>query len=76
MQITTARLSQVLYEADPMHTSCMENDCFDEYDYIAEWTVQLMEKGMPFDAALHQVISEMFFEDMINNIDFSVLKIV
>lgn len=56
-----------------MHTSCMENECFDEYDSIAECSVQLMEKGMPFDAALHQV-SEMFFEDMINNIDFSFLK--
>lgn len=74
MQITTARLSKVLFETDPMHTACAENDCFDEYDSVAEWTINLMEKGMAFDAALHQVFSEFFFEDMANMVDYSIIE--
>lgn len=74
MQITTERLSQVLFERDPMNTACKENDVFDEYNLIAASTIDLMERGISFDEALHQVISEMFFEEMADDVDYSGIK--
>lgn len=33
--MNTQHISKILFQLDPMNTSCVENDLFDEYDDIA-----------------------------------------
>ncbi len=41
--LTTENLSSSLFHLDPMHTCCVENDCFDEYDRVASCIVQRVQ---------------------------------
>lgn len=43
--VTTEQLSQALFQTDPANTCCKENDCFDEYDYLAEAIVERLMEG-------------------------------
>ncbi len=54
--LTTENLSSSLFHLDPMHTCCVENDCFDEYDRVANCVVQLVQEGRP----LRDVLTEEF----------------
>jgi len=55
-------ISRALFEFDPMNTCCKENDCFDEYDKVAEVVVQRLFEGESLKQALPAVISEWFLD--------------
>jgi hypothetical protein len=56
------QISKVLFETDPMNTCCKENDCFDEYDKVAEDVAQRLWEGESLKQALQAEISEWFFD--------------
>jgi hypothetical protein len=45
-----------------MNTCCKENDCFDEYDKVAEDVAQRLWEGESLEQALQAEISEWFFD--------------
>jgi len=57
--LTTDQISRALFESDPMHTCCKENDCYDEYDYVAEDVSKRLQKGQDLAPALQPVINEL-----------------
>jgi hypothetical protein len=60
--IQTYELSKILYDNDPMNTSCTVNKGMeDEYDSEARHIVYLLNKGVPFTTALHDVFSFFFW---------------
>ena len=58
------RLSQALYETDPMHTCCKENGCFDEYDGIAGALDEILRQGIVLHSAIRQAFAEYFGEEL------------
>jgi len=56
------QISKALFETDPMNTCCKENDCFDEYDKVAEDVAQRLWEGESLKQALQAEISEWFFD--------------
>ncbi|MFL1455418.1 hypothetical protein ACJO5Y_13345 [Marinobacter sp. GN3S48] len=63
------KISQALFETDPMNTCCQENDCFDEYDYIAKAVADSLAEGHSLKEALVKEISEWFFDGESFNAD-------
>ncbi|MCH8529210.1 MAG: hypothetical protein LAT65_00015 [Saccharospirillum sp.] len=59
---TAEQISQALFQSDPMHTCCQENDCFDEYDTVSNDVAERVSRGQPIEAALHDVLSEWFYD--------------
>ncbi|MBK1887780.1 hypothetical protein [Marinobacter sp. DY40_1A1] len=59
--LTPKQISRALFEADPMNTSCRENDCLDEYDYVAQAVADRLIEGWSLDRALVTEVSEWFF---------------
>lgn len=57
---TVESLSNWLFDTDPAHTCCKENDCFDEYDYIAATAVDFMDSGDKPQAALDKALALWF----------------
>jgi hypothetical protein len=58
--MTAAQLSEQLYQHDPMHTCCRENDCTDEYDGVAAAVMTLAEQGTPLPEALTSILAGYF----------------
>jgi len=58
-------INLALFNTDPMHTCCVENDCKDEYMHIAAHTFKLAQQGFAMEAALYQALSSSFDEDMV-----------
>lgn len=56
------QISQALFETDPMNTCCKENDCFDEYDLVANAVAERIAAGQSLAEALVGEISEWFFD--------------
>ncbi len=56
------QISNALFETDPMNTCCKENDCFDEYDRVAEAVAEMLAGGHSMSQALITEISEWFFD--------------
>ncbi len=72
-------LSEALYELDPAHTCCKENECFDEYDRIARTVISAESDGEPFTEALPKVMVvsfglEAFDHKTINTLSETVAK--
>lgn len=61
-QISSDQISLALFQTDPMHTCCQENDCFDEYDTIALTVAERLEKGQLLSEALNKTLSESFYD--------------
>lgn len=75
--ITEFQLSKIFYAHDPMHTSCRENSGMeDEYDSEARHIIFLLEKGVPFKTALHDVFSFFFWDGCLIGEDLMVTIIV
>ena len=56
-RFTPESISRALFFADPMHTSCVENDLFDECDQIAICVTEKLSEGYSLETALrHEVI--------------------
>ena len=60
--LTTDQISRALFESDPMHTCCKENDCYDEYDYVAEDVSKRLQEGQDLASALEKEISHWFYD--------------
>lgn len=60
--IQTYELSKILYDNDPMNTSCTVNKGMEnEYDAEARHIIHLLDRGVPFTTALHDVFSFFFY---------------
>ncbi|WP_417519097.1 hypothetical protein [Marinobacter sp.] len=62
VRLTAQQVSKALFDADPMNTCCRENDCFDEYDYVAEAVTERLAEGLSLDQALVEEVSKCFFD--------------
>ena len=61
--ITEYELSKIFHDHDPMHTQCCVNSGMgDEYDSEARNIIFLLEQGVPFKTALHDVFSFFFWD--------------
>lgn len=68
---TTNTISRALFEADPMHTCCAENACFDEYDRVAAGAVAYLENGYTLAQALHKALQDSFGTELAAGRDLS-----
>nr|WP_298521776.1 hypothetical protein [uncultured Halomonas sp.] len=73
MSLTAEQLSCALFDADPMDTCCKENDCFDEYDAIAEDILSKHEQGQSLEKALRDTFDEWFGKALAERVDASAL---
>ncbi|PCD00953.1 hypothetical protein [Halopseudomonas pelagia] len=55
-----SRISEVLFYLDPMGTCCKENDCYDEYDSIAQSAFQKLSNGQPIGEAISETLMDWF----------------
>ena len=55
-------ISRALFEFDPMETCCKENDCFDDYDRIAESVEGRLKQGFTLKEGLVLELAESFFD--------------
>lgn len=53
-------ISRALFETDPMHTCCVENECLDEYDRVAVTASEYIKQGYSLSQALHQALCDSF----------------
>lgn len=67
MKTPKIALSDVLYTLDPAHTCCVENECADEYDGIAEVILNRFEPPMLFSAVVKDVFCEYFDIELDND---------
>jgi hypothetical protein len=58
--LTVEQISAVLFNTDPMGTCCKENDCFDEYDNIANAVFESLASGRPTAGAVRDTLIEWF----------------
>lgn len=54
------KINTALYLSDPMHTCCVENDCFDEYQNIAQHARELLAAGVALYDAIEQALIAAF----------------
>lgn len=57
---TASVISQALFQADPMRTCCVENECYDEYDRVAASAEIYLEEGYTLAQALHKALRDSF----------------
>lgn len=50
-----------LFQLDPMHTGCVENDATDEYDGLANSICTRMNQGDSLEQALRDVFDDAFW---------------
>ncbi len=62
VSLTPQQISKALFQTDPMNTCCKENDCFDEYDYVADTVAEKLGEGFNLNQALTIAISECFLD--------------
>ena len=67
----TTRLSQILFQHDPMGTCCRENDATDEYDRIAQDLAGPPEEGDTPEVALHEVLRKWFGDELVEGADLA-----
>ncbi|WMC10094.1 hypothetical protein PU634_13490 [Oceanimonas pelagia] len=58
------RISRLLFDADPMHTCCRQNDCIDEYDAIAADIIHGLAQGKPLKQAIKQALTHAFGKEL------------
>ncbi|MEA3250585.1 MAG: hypothetical protein U9Q35_03240 [Pseudomonadota bacterium] len=73
MTLYVTQVSRVLFESDPMGTCCKENDCFDEYDAIADDIVSRCQRGQPLESAIRGTFEEWFGIELAERGDVSAL---
>ena len=62
-------ISACLYELDPMQTSCQENDCIDEYHFVAKHIVKNIEQGLMPSRAIYLSLMQLFDEESAKSVD-------
>lgn len=58
--LNATTLSHSLFNLDPMHTCCVENECLDEYDNVSSGVMQRIDAGQPFGDALQEEFFDWF----------------
>lgn len=69
--LTPERISDVLFTHDPLQTACKENDCFDEYDFIAYGVAKRLNRGEALEAALKQALLDSFGQALAGNVELA-----
>ncbi len=69
MSIPWQLISQSLFELDPMNTCCKENDCFDEYDFVARHINKHTEQELSLENAIYLSLVQLFDELSAKNVD-------
>lgn len=59
----TNEVSNILFEYDPANTCCVENECYDEYDLIAEDATKMIRGGWAVDESVLQALDHAFGND-------------
>jgi hypothetical protein len=67
--LSSQEISEILFVTDPMHTCCKENDCYDEYDAIANGVREYLVSGQALAAALRQALVDWFDEETVISAD-------
>uniref|UniRef100_UPI004048B35C metallophosphoesterase n=1 Tax=Rheinheimera sp. TaxID=1869214 RepID=UPI004048B35C len=62
---STVQLNAAFYHADPMHTCCVENNCTDEYQRIAEHSRLLLDNKVALYDAIYQALMSAFDEEWV-----------
>lgn len=57
-------ITEALYLADPMGTCCVENECTDEYDYVASAICEAIECGDSVQTAVRLAFINSFSCDV------------
>lgn len=57
-------IADALFRADPMGTCCVENGCFDEYDYVASAVCDSIEEGLSVYAAVRDAFINSFSDSI------------
>ncbi len=63
---SSAHLSRLLFETDPLNTCCRENDCVDEYDRVAHDLAERLQAGESSGPALRRVLSDSFGDELVD----------
>lgn len=61
-EYTADQISRALFETDPLNTCCRENECWDEYDHVAQAIYVNAIGGDSLEKALEQAIREWFYD--------------
>ncbi|KFZ29894.1 hypothetical protein IDAT_02035 [Pseudidiomarina atlantica] len=54
------RISRAFFKSDPMNTGCQENECFDEYERIADAATHYVLEGSSEAQAVRQALEDSF----------------
>lgn len=74
MSIPWQLISQSLFELDPMNTCCKENDCFDEYDFVAKHIAKHAQNGLSLENAIYLSLVQLFDESLAKKVDVRTLS--
>jgi hypothetical protein len=74
VNLQAEKISKALFESDPMNTCCKENNCYTEYDDIAEGVSKRLKIGQNLATAIEEQISHCFYDG--NPFDTVVLRSV
>ena len=69
--LSATRISHALFATDPMHTCCIENQCFDEYDRVAMSASEHLRNGCSLSQALRKALLEWFGDEQVEGRDLS-----
>jgi hypothetical protein len=64
MNVDQQKISELLFELDPMMTCCKENDCFDEYDMVSKFIMEDVNNGINIIDATKKAVHDLFDEDI------------
>ena len=64
------KISHWLFTEDPMHTCCVENGAFDEYDAVARSVVEQLANGVDSYVVLQSVLTGWFGSELVNQVPF------
>lgn len=59
---TAKQISLALFETDPLNTCCRENECWDEYDRVAQAIHRDVLNGGSLENSLEQAIRDWFYD--------------
>jgi hypothetical protein len=71
--ISVSQISHALFEADPMHTCCAENQCFGEYDRVASSASKHLQNGYSLSQALFKALQEWFGAELAEGRDLGLV---
>lgn len=67
-----SEFSELLFRLDLAHTSCKENDNFDEYDSIAQFILEDFQDTKDFEQSVYNIFEDFFMMEP-EEIDFEAL---